>query len=212
MIVKRGGSTQTTITDISYPTSPPASTQHHGHKIPEIAGSSGGFLGLVIGLGVLIIASCVGVYILLKKKKDRGEPLWRKRKAGGGGDSRSKSMFGGRAQGKGWVRTGDGDNDQYADDHSHGIGLSVPSSRSRSPNPEVYTNREQVTSASAVKLSAPGPYPDAFSARDSIDSLVEAPNTPRGQYHGVEEHDHDDSKYSPTSPGFERGTRFKEGI
>jgi len=196
MFLKRGGSTQTTITETSYPTSPPASTQNHGHKIPEIAGSSGGFLGLVIGLGVLIIASCAGVYILLKKKKDRGEPLWRKRKAGGG-DSKSKSMFGGRAQGKGWVRTGDGDNNQYADDHSHGIGLSAPRSRSRSPNPEVYTNRDHASSTSTMRLSAPGPYPDAFSARDSIDSLVEGPNAQRGQYQGVEEHDDDDSKYSP---------------
>lgn len=172
---------------------------------------SPGFLGLVIGLGLLIIASCVGVYILLKKRKDRGEPLWRKRKTVGGGDNMSKSMFGGRSQGKGWVRTGDGDDDRYADDHSHGIGLSVPRSRSRSPNPGMYSNRDQASSVDTVKL-APGPYPDAFSARDSIDSLVEGPNTPRGQYHGVEEHDHDDVKRSPTSSTFEGGTRFKERI
>lgn len=210
MFLKRGGSTQTTITETSYPTAPPASTQHHGHKIPEIAGSSGGFLGLVIGLGVLIIACCIGVYILLKKRKDRGEPLWRKRKAVGGSDSRSKSMFGGRSQGKGWVRTGDGDEDRYTDDHSRGIGLSTPRSRSRSPNPGMYSNRDQASSADTVKL-APGPYPDAFSARDSIDSLVEGPNAARGQYHGVE-HDHDDPKHSPSSSTFEGGTRFKERL
>jgi hypothetical protein len=124
-------------------------------------------------------------------------------------------MFGGRSQGKGWVRTGDGGDETYTDDHSRGIGLSAPRSRSRSPNPNggMYSNRDEAFSASTVKMSAaPGPYPDAFSARDSIDSLVEAPHAPRGQYHGVEGHDHDDTKYSPTSPTFERGTRFKEGI
>lgn len=167
-----------------------------------------GFLGLVIGLGVLIIACCVGVYILLKKRKDRGEPLWRKRKSVG--DGMTKSMLGGRPKGRGWVRTGDGDDDHYADDHSRGIGLSTPRSRSRSPNPEMYSNRDHSASASTVKLeAAPGPYPDAFSARDSIDSLVEGPNHPRGKYQGVGEHDHDDPKSSPT---FERGTRFKEAI
>ncbi|KAG9127445.1 hypothetical protein FRC07_013762 [Ceratobasidium sp. 392] len=221
-VKKRGGSTQTTITETSYPTVPPASTQHHGHKIPEIAGSSGGFLGLVIGLGVLIIACCIGVWILLKKRKDRGEPLWRKRK-NVGDTSRSKSMFGGK--GKGWVRTGDGEDEVYVDDHARGgIGLSIPRSRSRSPNPSggVYGNRGHASSASTVKLSAaPGPYPDAFEARDSIDSLVEAPNTPRGKYQGVEGHDHDhdrdhdddrDVKHSPTSSTFSGGTRFKEAI
>ncbi|KAG9100822.1 hypothetical protein FRC06_003643 [Ceratobasidium sp. 370] len=166
-----------------------------------------GFLGLVIGLGVLIIACCVGVWILLKKRKDRGEPLWRKRKAVGE-TSRSKPMFGGR--GKGWVRTGDGDDEVLTEDHARGgIGLSAPRSRSRSPNPSAgtYGNR-----------GAPGPYPDAFEARDSIDSLVEAPNTPRGKYQGIEGHDRDDHdrdrdvKYSPTSSTFEGGTRFREAI
>ncbi|KAG8737369.1 hypothetical protein FRC10_008284 [Ceratobasidium sp. 414] len=195
-VKKRGGSTQTTITETSYPTAPPASTQHHG------------FLGLVIGLGVLIIVCCVGVWILLKKRKDRGEPLWRKRKTVGE-TSRSKPMFGGK--GKGWVRTGDGDDEVLTEDHARGgIGLSTPRSRSRSPNPSggAYGNRG----------GAPGPYPDVFEARDSIDSLVEAPNTPKGKYQGIEGHDHDDYdhdrdvKYSPTSSTFERGTRFKEAI
>ncbi|QRW00919.1 hypothetical protein RhiJN_28937 [Ceratobasidium sp. AG-Ba] len=174
-----------------------------------------GFLGLVIGLGVLIIASCVGVYILLKKRRDRGEPLWRKRKnVGDTHTTPSKPLFG-RSKNKGWVRTGDGDDESYAD--RGGIGLSAPRSRSRSPNPagDVYGHKGHASSASTVKLSAaPGPYPDAFEARDSIDSLVEAPNTPRGKYQGVEEHDHDDydTKHSPTSPDFGRGTRFREGI
>ncbi|KAG8714195.1 hypothetical protein FRC08_012265 [Ceratobasidium sp. 394] len=161
----------------------------------------GSFLGLVIGLGVLIIACCIGVWILLKKRKDRGEPLWRKRKAVGGA-SRSKPMFGGK--GKGWVRTGDGDDEVLTDDARGGIGLSAPRSRSRSPNPSggTYGNHG----------SAPGPYPDVFEARDSIDSLVEAPNTPRSKYQEIEghvhdDHDHDrDVKYSPTS------SRFREAI
>ncbi|KDN41202.1 hypothetical protein RSAG8_07616, partial [Rhizoctonia solani AG-8 WAC10335] len=201
MRVKRGGGTQD-FTQSTYPTSPPASTQHHGHKIPEIAGSSGGFLGLVIGLGVLIIGSCVGVYFLLKRRKDRGEPLWRKRKSVA--DSMSQGMLGGRSK-KGWVRTGD-DDDHYMENRSQGIGLSAPRSRSRSPNPEMYSNRDHDASASSVKLGVPGPYPDAFTARDSIDSLVEGPHQSSGNYHGVGGHGHEDAKHSPTS------SRFRERI
>ncbi|KAF8750002.1 hypothetical protein RHS01_09691 [Rhizoctonia solani] len=174
MKIKRGGGGGT-FTETSFATTPPASTQHHGHKIPEIAGSSGGFLGLVIGLGVLIIACCAGVYILMKRRKDRGDPLWRSRKSVG--NSMSQGILGG-----------------------------TPRSRSRSPNPEMYSNRDQGASASSVKLSAPGPYPDAFVARDSIDSLVEGPHQSRGNYQGVSEHDHEDTKYSPTS------SRFRERI
>ncbi|CAE6377457.1 unnamed protein product [Rhizoctonia solani] len=202
MLVKRGGGAAT-FTETTFATSPPTSTQHHGHKIPEIAGSSGGFLGLVIGLGVLIIASCVGVYILLKRRKDRGDPLWRKRKSVG--NTMSQGILGGSRSKKGWVRTGDED-DHYMGDRSQGIGLSAPRSRSRSPNPEMYSNRDHGASASSVKLSAPGPYPDAFAARDSIDSLVEGPHQSRGNYHGVDDHDHEETKYSPTS------SRFKERI
>ena len=210
MPIRRGGSFQTTITGTEYPTAPPSSTQHHGHKIPKIAGSSGGFLGLVIGLGVLIIACCAAVFVLLKKRKDRGEPLWRTRKSVG--DGMSTSMLGGRHKGRGWVRTGDDDDDHFAGEN-RGIGLSMPRSRSRSPNPQMYSNRDLGVSASTVKLEAPpGPYPDEFIARDSIDNLVEAPKHTHGQYHGVEGRDHEDTKYSPTSPSFERGTRFREGI
>lgn len=171
-----------------------------------------GFLGLVIGLGLLIIACCVGVFILLKKRKDRGEPLWRKRKPVA--DSMSKSILGGRQRGKGWVRTGDGDGDDehFMENRSHVIGLSTPRSRSRSPNPEMYSNRDQGASASTVRLEAPGPYPDAFTARDSIDSLVEGPNQSKGKYHGIDDNDREDSKYTPSVASFERGTRFKEAI
>ncbi|ELU37205.1 hypothetical protein AG1IA_08763 [Rhizoctonia solani AG-1 IA] len=231
MKIKRGGGggtfTETSVSSqprrifLFFATTPPASTQHHGHKIPEIAGSSGGmsqfafrigrnlrlfnfagFLGLVIGLGVLIIACCAGVYILMKRRKDRGDPLWRSRKSVG--NSMSQGILGGSRSKRGWVRTGD--DDHHMGDRSQGIGLSAPRSRSRSPNPEMYSNRDQGASASSVKLSAPGPYPDAFVARDSIDSLVEGPHQSRGNYQGVSEHDHEDTKYSPTS------SRFRERI
>ncbi|KIM29109.1 hypothetical protein M408DRAFT_8478 [Serendipita vermifera MAFF 305830] len=118
--VKRGQSRVTTLTESVYPTERPTSSYHHGQ--PTIAGSFGGmrvmsrhgmnsstnlenlsikgFLGLVIGLGVLAIASSIAAFILIRRR--------RRAKAAGGGFPKPGGGIGGlfgRKKNKGWMET-----------------------------------------------------------------------------------------------------------
>lgn len=175
---------------------------------------AGGFLGLVIGLGLLFIGCTVAVWFLLKKRNERkGRPfpsLFSKLGVGKG----SKSGGGDRMRGsdrKGFVRTGDG----YDSDEDQGRGTSsgvkLAGARARSPVPpaspgNVYANDSNpFASASTVRFQdTPGPYGDAFTARPSTDSLDEAV---RG---GASRPPHFASP--PASPSFEGGTKFREGF
>ncbi|KAG8978476.1 hypothetical protein FRC05_010721 [Tulasnella sp. 425] len=212
--VRRGGGGTDPTDANGFPTSPPTSTGQHGGHIPKIAGSEGGFLGLVIGLGLLFIGCTVAVWFLLKKRNERkGRPfpsLFSKLGVGKG----SKSGGGERMRGsdrKGFVRTGDG----YDSDEDQGRGTSsgvkLAGARARSPVPpaspgNVYANDSNpFASASTVRFQdTPGPYGDAFTARPSTDSLDEAV---RG---GASRPPHFASP--PASPGFEGGTKFREGF
>ncbi|KAG8825196.1 hypothetical protein FRC19_011929 [Serendipita sp. 401] len=107
-IIRRGGSFQTTITDSVYPTARPSSSYHHGKPLPTIAGSFGGFLGLVIGLGVFAIITSTAAFCLYKRYKRN------KRFSEGGAISdfpKPGGLFG-RKKKKGWMQT-----HSYTDGH-----------------------------------------------------------------------------------------------
>lgn len=91
--------------------------------------------------------------------------------------------------------------------------MKLSDARARSPNPPtpgLYSNDSNpFASPSTAKFQyhAPGPYDDAFNTRPSTDSLDEAVH---GGYPTTSSSAHATSP--PTSPVFERGTKFKEGF
>jgi hypothetical protein len=187
-----------------------------------------GFIGLVVGLGLLIIGCSVAVFVLLRRKSYQGSssssgrglpfplPFGKHQHdpSSGSGFPAQGSSFG--RGNKGWVRTEGED----AWDDEGGVGL-VNRSELRSPNPDVpqhpypsHPDRSaSVESASTVRLSAPGAgqYGDAFSTSPSTDSFHDHDEqTSRHEYAPVDT-SHDLPR-TPTSPTFEGGTRFKEDL
>lgn len=138
------------------PTSPPASTHtHFGPLVPKIGGSEGGqhintrffisfasdiltsitgFIGLVVGLGVIFIGSCIGVFFLLRNRKHGGRTIRGKSGEVGveaplppGAPRRRGTLFGWRSQNPkkaGFVRANAGeDEDEWdASDNLHTYG------------------------------------------------------------------------------------------
>ncbi|KAG9051140.1 hypothetical protein FS837_011986 [Tulasnella sp. UAMH 9824] len=215
--VRRGGGGSDPTGVNEFPTSPPSSTGKHGGHIPKIAGSEGGFLGLVIGLGLLFIGCSVAVWLLLKKRNERkGRPfpslfsklgVGKGSKSGGDGFSRMRGN-----DRKGFVRTGDGNDSDEDPGRGTSSGVKLAGARARSPIPPaspggVYANDSNpFASASTARFQeTPGPYGDAFLARPSTDSLDEAV---RGGSSARPPH----FVSPPTSPSFEGGTKFREGL
>jgi len=211
-----------------YPTSPPKSTYRKG--VPTIDGSEGGFIGLVVGLGLLFIGCSLAVFLLLRRRNSIGRrplPFFNKsiggRGKGAAPANTSGGVFGrlGQSDRHGWVRTGEDDSDDEGQGHGRASGASVKLSdaRARSPNPPT-PNREReglysndsnpfaTPSTAKFQYHAPGPYDDAFNARPSTDSLDEAVH---GRYPGASSSTHTAAS-PPLSPAFERGTKFKEGF
>ncbi|KAG8858535.1 hypothetical protein FRB96_005207 [Tulasnella sp. 330] len=207
--VKRGGGPPPS--DTTYASGPPTSTFHKG-QAPTIDGSEGGFIGLIVGLGLLFIGSSVGIWVLLKRRNEKGRrPIpflsnllgGRSTKDGSGGFGRLSST-----DRRGFVRTnsppGDGDDGTYSDEEGRGKsssrrsnGVKLTKARERSPAVGSETNigaeREGLysndsnpfTSPSVVRLQEQaGPYGDAFSARPSTDSLDEAVHSSTSHYGG----------------------------
>ncbi|KAF8522097.1 hypothetical protein BU17DRAFT_87196 [Hysterangium stoloniferum] len=71
--VRRGGSGTAALTNsldpTLYPTTPPQSSYKSG--VPKIAGSKGGFIGLIVGLGVFIILFLFAAYYVLRIRPRR---------------------------------------------------------------------------------------------------------------------------------------------
>ncbi|KAI5117113.1 hypothetical protein M0805_003666 [Coniferiporia weirii] len=126
MLGRRGGSDLATDTNdaSSYPTTPPASTYTHFQSIPEIGGSEGGFIGLVVGLGVIIIGSCIAVFFLLRNWKHGGRTVRGRSGEVGvevvppspGFPRRQGTLFGFRSENPnkaGWMRAPGEDEDEW---------------------------------------------------------------------------------------------------
>ncbi|KAK4703421.1 hypothetical protein P7C70_g2802, partial [Phenoliferia sp. Uapishka_3] len=101
----------------SYAASPPSST----YSGPKIAGSEGGFIGLVTGLGVFVILSGLGfwLYIRLRRNRRRGAaegafPDARGATMGSGGSNYGQGGNGNR----GWARAADEDDAFEMPSHS----------------------------------------------------------------------------------------------
>ncbi|PAV23444.1 hypothetical protein PNOK_0051200 [Pyrrhoderma noxium] len=115
-----GGSIATdTLESSSYPTTPPASTETHFKSIPTIGGSEGGFIGLVVGLGVILIVSCVSIFLLLRCRKHGGRSIQGKSgEVGVETPRRRGTLFGFKSKnprGSGWIRAPDGEADEERD-------------------------------------------------------------------------------------------------
>jgi len=216
----------------TYAPGPPSSTYHRGQHVPTIDGSEGGFIGLLVGLLVLFIGCSVGVWLLLRRRHQKGRtPIPFFGKLVGGRTKETGGTFGrlNSSDRRGWVRTNDGDDESDEEGggraggvRSRGVKLSnTPRSTGNQLGP--YTNDSNpFATPSSTRLqdqSHTAPYGDAFSTRPSTDSLDEAVHA---QYGGVPLHDpaessdrhghHEESMSPPVSPSFERGTKFKEGF
>lgn len=198
---------------------------------------AGGFIGLVVGLSLLIIGSCVGVWMLLKRRNQMGRrpiPFFNRLLGGRGkdtGGSFGRLSSTDKDNRRGWVRT----NDEDEDDHvlgnvgrrnrnagaNAGASASAVNLTPRGEREGLYSNDSNPFATPSVtrlqEQDQAGPYGDAFSTRPSTDSLDEAVHGPR--YGGVALHDDpavevasQDSRSPPLSPSFERGTKFKEGF
>ncbi|KAH8114168.1 hypothetical protein DFH11DRAFT_1769383 [Phellopilus nigrolimitatus] len=126
VLERRGGSdvTSDSIDVSSYPTAPPSSTHTHFKSIPTIGGTEGGFIGLVVGLGVIFLGSCVGVFFLLRNWKHGGRTVRGKSgevgvealPAGPDAPRRRGTLFGFRSTNPrkaGWVRAPGEDEDEW---------------------------------------------------------------------------------------------------
>jgi hypothetical protein len=162
-----------------------------------------GFLGLVIGLGVLSIVAGVGAWFLWRRHKQNKN---------GGGFPKASGFF--RKKNKGWMQT-----QSYTDgdEEDDGIRLNQPEHRGY----PVHANQ----STASVGIPARGrPYDDPFNAQ-SLDNLQRETSThiDKGpEYHrvnttNVDHPPHQQPRHSlptesPTSPTFAGGTKFKEGL
>ncbi|KAG2135180.1 uncharacterized protein EDB93DRAFT_1092468 [Suillus bovinus] len=110
--------------------------------VPEIGGSQGGFIGLVVALSVLILICCIAVFFLLRNhepsEQDRisRRERYRRNRDNQENDSTagrsffgdklrgmwpdkwsSRSRSGGRRGGRGWIQAGSGDEWEINSDH-----------------------------------------------------------------------------------------------
>ncbi|KAH9948148.1 hypothetical protein B0H21DRAFT_788725 [Amylocystis lapponica] len=219
-------SPSTLIVSSSIATVHPTPTVHSGGSgIPEIGGSSAGFIALVVVLSLIIVVCFVAVFFLLRNHS----PTTHERRARqayareheslyelpvGPPGIRSKfARFFGRKEGKGWVRAASGDGDEWdaADDRSAYKDRDL---REESiPQSSFYVARQlskmphaMSTDSVEVELeaaSASSPPRDAVSPRPSLVSL--SSTTP-----------HDPFSSSPTSiahslPDTEDGSTREEG-
>ncbi|KZO95129.1 hypothetical protein CALVIDRAFT_538278 [Calocera viscosa TUFC12733] len=214
---RRGGGTNPITDDpATIPTTPPTSNYQNG--VPKIAGSEGGFIGLVVGLGVLLIVACLIVWFLLRRRRTRRQKA-RQSDAGGpaglGAAYDAKTSFpkpgkGGRNAKKGWIKTGDA----YGDE-----GIELSGGR-KGQGPYLASDAAGAfSSASTIRLAPPETYKDPYSSQQaSREDLVSPVGQPsptgeqgdRGEYERVEEAQ--GQADSPTGGRFAGGTRFRESL
>lgn len=118
-LTRRGGDTSGA--------SPPPS-EDKGSSIPEIGGSSAGFIALVVVLSSIVLISCIAVFFLLRHKPDPYERHARRVLAGKrdavnyevptgppGIKARVKGMFKPGKRSQGWMRASSGDDGEEWD-------------------------------------------------------------------------------------------------
>lgn len=94
-------------TDTTFAAAPPSST----YRGPKIAGSEGGFIGLVTGLGIVVILAGLGFWLFHRRRQNN-----RRRDAeyaGSGARGTTGGSTSTRGQGQGWGRAADEDDDAF---------------------------------------------------------------------------------------------------
>ncbi|KZT59735.1 hypothetical protein CALCODRAFT_173098 [Calocera cornea HHB12733] len=228
----RGGGTNPITDDpATIPTTPPTSNYQNG--VPKIAGSEGGFIGLVVGLGVLLIAACLIVWFLLRRRRARRQKA-RQSDAGRGGatglgaayDAKTSfpkpgkgGLFGGGGNNakQGWIRSGGGGFDER-----DGEGIELSGGR-KGQGPYLASDAAGAfSSASTIRLAPPEAYKDPYSPGASREELVSPVGEPSptgigegGAYERVGGGQREAGRAqgdSPTSGRFAGGTRFRESL
>jgi len=207
---KRGGAlsiTSSVLEPSSIPTSPPQSRFRHG--VPKINGSTGAFIGLVVGL-ILFILLCCGAALYLLRARQRRTPG-----SSRNGGSVTRFFSSRRKKNAGWIQQTDEFNYESADEEEF-MGP-VFSSRNYAEGGQGYSgrvgddgyadpfdpeklpesvHRQQIPLPTRPSRSIPAPIPTISSASTDLPrGYTAADITP---------------KHSPTSPTFEGGTKFKE--
>lgn len=231
--VKRGGSGTAALTNTldpsAYPTSPPESKYKSG--VPKVGGSEGGFIGLIVGLGVLILVCLGTVYYLLRTRKHGGR-AGNKNYPPDATASSSKGFFSSlpfsnaRKQDAGWVQQGDefdydsGDEDLMSRKDPNmrapkGLGY-VVGLKGYGEGGTGYTGQAGPSMRGADSPPADA-YTDPFDPHHLPESVhrqqaplptsTSASNEPP-LYKSVESDG--PLKGSPTTPTFEGGTKFRE--
>lgn len=237
LVARGGGSIASDSRDpTEFPSTPPASTQTHFKSIPKIAGSEGGFIGLVVGLGVVFIGCCIGIFFLLRHRRHGGRLTRAKSGKVGVEDplGRKGTLFGWRSSNPkrgGWTRAHggeDGDEWDARDDldsvqrlpyGQHGRDRNrdaVPMESVRDMNGKPYDS-----------LDAPAPSPGASTVNLVTPSAHDP--WPRGHSpaeesslsHSVYDHEHDPSERDghnakhmsmDSASSFPGGTKFREAF
>jgi hypothetical protein len=159
-----------------------------------------GFIGLVVGLGVLAIASSVAVWFFWRRyKRNQQAPYGQSSgtfpKAGGG-------LFG-RKKGKGWMQT-----------QSFTDGGDEDAIRMNAQRGQQYGHHPNESTASVGVPTRGRVYDDPFNA-DSLDNLqreTSAAIDHGPEYQRVATRGERPTSPSPVSPPFAGGTRFHEGL
>ncbi|KAF8579455.1 hypothetical protein K439DRAFT_1637936 [Ramaria rubella] len=213
--LKRGGSGSLALTNTLdpslYPTTPPQTT--YKSHVPEIGGSEGGFIGLIVGFAVLIILCCVAVFYLLHTRPHGG-------RSGNKNHPRSGASFltSRRKKAAGWVQQGDEFDYDSEDDISGvaetgmrydegGSGYTPMQEPKSKRETDAYTDPFDPARLPESVRRQQVPLPALAIPNPPISARTTSPESrPIVQVRGSL----DETKASPTTPTFEGGTKFKE--
>lgn len=203
-------------------------------SVPEIGGSSAGFIALVVVLSIIIVLSCVGVFFLLRNHQSTSRER-RTRSARTGKDrslplgppglrNRVAGLFGKRG---GWIRANDDDEWDAEDDLSTHHNPQDAAFMDEYPQ---HARSERSMTSESVELTVPSlsfshpmssPPTTARVSESPLqddDDLIASPSldghTTRDERHfSVQSVDsHTSSTTILSMQKFESGTKFKEGL
>ncbi|KAI0345040.1 hypothetical protein BDW22DRAFT_1353881 [Trametopsis cervina] len=111
------------------PPPPPPEQNNSGGGLPKIGGSSGGFIALVVALSCIILFSCIGIFVLIRRQEDdpfeaharsvtagkRLDTNYERPPASRGIREKLRGLFGTRKMKReGWLRANSNDDDTWA--------------------------------------------------------------------------------------------------
>lgn len=169
--------------------------------IPKIGGSFGGFIALVVGLSLIILISCISIFIILQREGhalDEEREIRRRRyqqqaleytygptptpSAQSSWSSKIKSVFGGKSGSdnglkRGWMQAGSGDDweSEPIEEGRHSLHGSMQMTYSPPPDAPFHPPLQPSQSTSSVRFDIPGvpdlPYLRSLSSHSLHPSL-----------------------------------------